>query len=616
MKTDETNQNLLQIFHHRCQSLQDRPALKFKDFSSQQYLSITWNEWAECVQSCALGLYSLGVRQNARVALLSENCPEWTYADLGIMSLGAVNVPVYPTSAPDDVAYILDDAEIEVIFLSTLEHYQRLEPVFREKQSLKAIILFQGVFPGDDVRCLSLQDLMEKGRLCGIESPDLYGRQVDAVAPEQAATIIYTSGTTGRPKGVVLTHKNFIANYLGASQVIQVTENDTALSFLPLSHVFERLAGYYFMAFHGACIAYAENMQSVPQDMLVVKPTVAASVPRLYEKIYARVHEQMEAAPPARRKVFAWAMHVGRRVSERVLSGRPVPLVLEIQRRLADALVYTKLKQKLGGRMRFFISGGAPLPRKLGEFFHCLGIVILEGYGLTETSPVIAVNALNALKFGTVGKPLPGVEVRIAEDGEILTRSDCVMQGYYRNPEATAQVIDSDGWFHTGDIGEIDADGFLRITDRKKDIIVTSGGKNISPQNIENEVLSDKLFTQIVVIGDKRNYLVALIVPNRADVEKYADENGILNKDWPQLLKDPRIYGWIESRLKERLADFARYEQIKYFALLPEELTQAAGELTPTLKVKRKVVSQKYSHLIDELYRKGQSFSGRDTTAG
>lgn len=614
MKTDENTQNLLQIFHHRCKRFQNRPALKFRRPTEQIYHDISWSEWADNVRSCALGLYDLGVREGARIALLSENCPAWTYADLGIMSLGAVNVPVYPTSAPDDVAYILQDAGVEVLFLSTFEHYQRLEAELKECPSLKWIVLFQGNC-SSDARCLTLEALLEKGKLSQNNTPEFYSGQVDRVAPDQPATIIYTSGTTGKPKGVVLTHRNFISNYLSASQVINVTEDDIALSFLPLSHVFERLAGYYFMAFHGACIAYAENMQTVPQDMVIVRPTVAASVPRLYEKIYARVHEQTEAAPPARRKVFAWAMHVGRKVSECRLARKPVPVLLELKRRIADALVYKKLKDKLGGRMRFFISGGAPLPKKLGEFFYCLGVVILEGYGLTETSPVIAVNAVDAIKFGTVGRPLPGIEVKIAADGEILTRSASVMQGYYRNPEATAEVIDTEGWFHTGDIGEIDPDGFLKITDRKKDIIVTSGGKNISPQNIENEVLSDKLFTQIVVIGDKRNYLVALIVPNRLDVEKYASENGFGNMPWDQLINDPRIYQWIESRLNQKLTEFARYEQIKYFALLPGELTQAAGELTPTLKVKRKVITQKYSDLIDSLYRKGEQFSGKNPGA-
>lgn len=607
MADDHIKLNLVQIFRKCSRKFDSRAALQYKNKITDQYVPITWNDWSKKVEQTALGLNALGVASGTRVGLLAENCPEWTFADLGILSLGAINVPIYPTSSPEEVAYIVDNAKIEILFLSNREHYERLTAALAEFSFLKNIILFEG-FRNGDARAMPLDDLLEKGRLAALNQENLYQGFIDRVAPDDPATIIYTSGTTGKPKGVVLSHKNFVANYLSSSEVIKVYPTDTALSFLPLSHVFERMAGYYFMAFHGACIAYAENMQTVPQDMLQVRPTVAASVPRLYEKIYARIQEQLDLAPASKRKIFDWAMKVGKQVSEKTLNDQSVPLGLSLKRSIAEVLVYKKLKMKLGGRMRFFISGGAPLPQKMGEFFYYLGVVILEGYGLTETSPVIAVNSPEALRFGTVGKPLPGVEVKIAEDGEILTRSDSVMQGYYQNDTATAEVIDQEGWFHTGDIGDINPEGYLRITDRKKDIIVTSGGKNISPQNIEGEILADKLFAQVVIIGDKRNYLVALIVPNRTDVEKFAEENSLQSLSWEDLLKHERVYQWVQERLNQRLVEFARYEQIKYFALLPKELSQEAGELTPTLKVKRKVIGQKYADLIDELYRKGESF--------
>lgn len=613
MTDDDIKLNLVQIFRKCSRQFDSRTALQYKNKITGQYVPITWNDWSKRVEQTALGLNALAVASGTRVGLLAENCPEWTFADLGILSLGAINVPIYPTSSPEEVAYIVDNAKIEILFLSNREHYERLTAALAEFSFLKKIILFEG-FRDGDARAMSLDDLLEKGRLGALNQESLYHGFIERVAPDDPATIIYTSGTTGKPKGVVLSHKNFVANYLSSSEVIKVYPTDTALSFLPLSHVFERMAGYYFMAFHGACIAYAENMQTVPQDMLQVKPTVAASVPRLYEKIYARIQEQLDSAPASKRKIFDWAMKVGKQVAEKALNGQSVPLGLSLKRAIAEVLVYKKLKMKLGGRMRFFISGGAPLPQKMGEFFYYLGVVILEGYGLTETSPVIAVNSLEALKFGTVGKPLPGVEVKIAEDGEILTRSDSVMRGYYQNDTATAEVIDQEGWFHTGDIGDIDPQGYLRITDRKKDIIVTSGGKNISPQNIEGEILADKLFAQVVIIGDKRNYLVALIVPNRTDVEKFAEENSLQSLAWEDLLKNESVYQWVQERLNQRLVEYARYEQIKYFALLPKELSQEAGELTPTLKVKRKVIGQKYADLIDELYRKGESFNERTSS--
>lgn len=602
----EARMNLVQIFLDRALIYRSRTALLYKDATERKYQPISWQQWADYVRKTAMGLHALGVRKGDRVAILSENRPEWTYADLGILSLGAIVVPIYPTSSCREIAYILENAGIEVMFVSTAGQLGKISEIFQSVPKLRRVILFDLFSDHLPEKVAHFEYLLELGRREAMNNRDHYSRCVEAVSPSDAATIIYTSGTTGPPKGVVLSHANFIANYLGSSHLIKICDTDVALSFLPLSHVFERLAGYYFMAFHGATIAYAENMQTVPEDMQTIRPTVAAAVPRFYEKMYARILENVELASPLRGRLFSWSLEVGREVACRKIEGQNLSLMLRLRRLVAGALVFSKLKKRLGGRLRYFISGGAPLAKELAEFFYAAGILILEGYGLTETSPVMTVNSPEGFRFGTVGRPIPDVEVKIAEDGEILTRGPCVMMGYYQNEAATQEAM-KDGWFHTGDIGAFDGDGFLKITDRKKDIIVNSGGKKVSPQNIEGLVLGDKLFSQMVLIGDKRNYLVALIVPNRREVEEFAHSNRLGSLAWEELLKQPAVYNWVEGRLRERTKELAPYEQVKYFSLLSGELTQEGGELTPTLKVKRKVVMEKYHDLIESLYQKGEA---------
>ena len=594
--------NLVQIFLSRAKQFGSRAALGRKE--DQRYVDISWQEWSESVKQTALGLFALGVRAGDRAAILSENRPEWTYADLGTLSLGAIVVPIYPTSSLQDISYILENAGAGVLFVSNALPLEKIKGIFDQNPRLRKVILFERPSGNFDDRILSFETLVEMGRRENLNNEGFYDSLVSGVSCDAVATIIYTSGTTGPPKGVMLTHHNFVANCIGAQERIAVDEEEVAISFLPLSHVFERMAGYYFMTFHGATIAYAESMQTVAEDMVLVRPTIAAAVPRFYEKVYAKILDQIESGPALRKKLFYWAIGVGRRVGERRVRKQGVPLGLSLQYVLAQALVFQKLKKKLGGRIRFFISGGAPLSESLAWFFYAAGILILEGYGLSETSPVIAVNSPDAFKFGTVGQPLPNVEVKIADDGEILTRGPCVMKGYYQNEKATQEAMEG-GWFHTGDIGVLDEEGFLKITDRKKDIIATSGGKKVSPQNIENLLLADPFFSQVVLIGDKRNYLVALIVPNASELKRHAREVGLENLSWPELLKDPSISAWVESRIWEKTKDLAPYEQIKCFALLGEELTQEKGDLTPTLKVRRKIVMEKYAGLIEELYRKG-----------
>ncbi|HLD50566.1 MAG TPA: long-chain fatty acid--CoA ligase, partial [bacterium] len=592
--------SLIHLFLAQVQKNPEAIALSYLDAGRGKFTGISRKQLLASVEKAALGLHNLGVRRGDRVGILAENRPEWVIADLAILSLGAVVVPIYPTSSVEETHFLMENAGSDVLFLSTPGQFSRLAQLFSPGCRIRKIILFDLPASPVDSRVMGFTELLEAGRLEKLNSENGYRNFVDSLKPDDLATLIYTSGTTGPPKGVMLTHRNFLENAAGAFEFIKISESDCSISFLPLSHVFERLAGYYFMLAHGATIAYAQNMQTVVGDMREIRPTLACAVPRFYEKFHARVIEKVARASPVQKKIFYWALAVGK--SRLETKSKKMPLLLSLKVALARLLVFKKIKSQLGGRMRFFISGGAPLSRELAEFFYALDILILEGYGLTETSPVITVNSPDHFCFGTVGRPLRNVEVRIAEDGEILTRGPCVMQGYYQNPEATREVI-RDGWFHTGDVGCFTAGGFLKITDRKKDIIKTSGGKMISPQNIEGMILADPLFSQAIVIGDKRNYLVALLVPNRTEVETRAREMGISCSSPEEMLRHPKIQEWIETRFRERTRGLAPFEQIKYYALLSEELTLAAGEITPTLKVKRKVVCEKFKDIIEELYR-------------
>jgi len=423
------------------------------------------------------------------------------------------------------------------------------------------------------------------------------------VKGDDLATLIYTSGTTGEPKGVMLTHNNLASNVVAAEKAIPVLgPDDVALSFLPLSHSFERTAGYNFMLHSGATIAYAESVDKVPENMLEIRPTVMCSVPRLYEKMYARVNERVAAGPPLRQKIFRWAVGVGAEMFSHVVAHTTPGPLLKLQFAIADRLAFAKIKERTGGRLKLFVSGGAPLAREIAEFFGAAGLLVCEGYGLTETSPVITCNRPDNLRPGTVGLPLDGVEVKIAEDGEILSRGPHIMKGYFNKPEATAEAIDPEGWFHTGDVGHLDPDGFLVITDRKKDIIVTSGGKNIAPQPIENRLKTNAFFTEVVMIGDKRNYPTALVVPNFEALETWAAKTGLQAASREELVARPEVEQHVLGLMAELLSDIAQYEKIKKVTVLPTEFTQESGELTPTLKVKRRVIADRYRDQIERMY--------------
>jgi long-chain acyl-CoA synthetase len=567
-----------------------------------QYQGITYQEFGERVKNLALGLASLGVKKGDRVSLLSENRPEWAISDLAILSLGAINVPIYPSLIPKQIEYILNDSEAKVIITSIPDQTSKIVEIMKNLPVLKHIVYMDSPTAINE-KMLSFQQVSEKGKAYESKHPDYYDHAAKAVKPDDPAGIIYTSGTTGNPKGAILTHNNFLSNVQGGVASLNITSADTFLSFLPLCHVFERMGGHFCPLSVGATIAYAESIDTVAQNLGEVKPTIMTSVPRLFEKMYTRVLENARAGGAAKQKIFNWAIQIGAKYVKAEAQGK-IGGMLKIKHNLAYKLVFSKLHERVGGRLRFFVSGGAPLPQEIGEFFYYAGIKILEGYGLTESSPVIAVNLEDKFKFGTVGPVLEKgeVAVKIADDGEILTRGPHVMKGYYKKPAETKEAIDNDGWLHTGDIGFLDEDGFLVITDRKKNILVTSGGKNIAPAPIENLLLTSPLIDQVMVIGDKRKFLSALIVPNFEVLQSYSQEQNIPFKNNEELVTNQKINQYVTNEVERLSADLARFEQVRAFRLLSRAFTIEEGELTPTLKIKRKVVEEKFADIINSMY--------------
>jgi long-chain acyl-CoA synthetase len=591
--------SLAEMFFQTCNKFSDKVALMYKDEGS--YKSVLFNEVRKEVQNLAGGIASLGVQKGDKVVILSENRKEWSFFDYATLINGAASVPIYSTLLPRQIKFIINNSDAKVVVVSNREQLEKVKEVEAELPKVEKIIVIDsgGV---EHPKMVTYKELIEQGKKYLSKNNNLIEKSVSGLTRNDLATIIYTSGTTGVPKGVMLTHGNFLANIEGGLQAIPVSEADSFLSFLPLSHVFERMVGH-FLAFQiGATIAYAENVDTVAENLKEVKPTIMASVPRLFEKIYGRIIDSLEEGSPLKKKLFFWAIGVGKKVTEHKQQNIPLPNGLRLKYSIATKLVFSKLHERVGGRIRFFVSGGAPLSKEIGEFFTAAGLLILEGYGLTETSPVITVNLLDKFRFGAVGFPLNNVEVKIAEDGEILTKGPHVMKGYYKDEESTKEAIDSAGWFHTGDIGHIDEDGMLVITDRKKNIIVTAGGKNIAPQYIENLLVTSRYIEQALVIGDKRKYCSALIVPNMETIKKYAEEKGLIDIPDQELINNPEILKLIEGEVATVSKELASYETIKKFTLIDHLFTIESGELTPTLKVKRNVVEQRYKDIINELY--------------
>ncbi len=587
---------LPEIFLNTVRSYPKPDLMKVK--RNDVYADVSTAEFETAVRRLALGLKDLGHGRGAKLIILSENRPEWTMTDFANLCLGGVTVPIYTTLTGDQVKYIINDSDAEIVVVSNLFQYQKIAAIRPDLPRVKHVVIFQPKAPAADV--LTMAEVQSRGEAVEAAHPGLFEETARGVRPDDEASIIYTSGTTGVPKGVVLTHANFAGNIVSVSNIIEFSAADTVLSFLPLSHVLERMVTFTYV-YKGCSIAYAENAETVAHNLLEIRPQIMVSVPRVFEKIYSRVMDNVLSSSGLKRKIFFWAIGVGRAVGQKKLVGKSAGPILKFKHNLAHKLVFSKILEKTGGRVRFFVSGGAPLSKDIAEFFYAIGLVVLEGYGLTETSPVLAVNTFEALRFGTVGKILPGVEIKIAPDGEILAKGPNVMKGYYKKPEETRNVFEN-GWFKTGDIGFIDADGFLTITDRKKDLIVTSGGKNIAPQPIENVLKTNPYITNAVVIGDRRHYVIALIVPNFEKIEEYAKFVKIPFKDRAELVQNEQIVSFIRSEIERTTPNLASYERIKKIAILDREFDIERDEITPTLKVKRNIIENRYRELIEGLY--------------
>ncbi len=589
---------LTALFFDAMERFRDRPA-RLRARREGGWVDISTLEVADCVHALSLGLKELGVVPGDRVAILSENRPEWAYADFAILTARCTDVPIYATLPAGQIEGLLRDSGAVAILLSNRTQLDKIQEVRGRLPALAHVIVFDDGLEATNV--LGLRKVLATGRAAAPRYPG-WRDEALSVRPEDVATIIYTSGTTGEPKGVMLTHRNICSNVNAALTVLDVRDQDESLCFLPLSHILERTAGLYVMIRAGVTINYARSIESVAADMLERRPTLLTAVPRMFEKIHERVLDKVQAGGPARQRVFRWAKAAGEAWADRRIERRPVPLMLRLRYAIADRLVFRKLRAGTGGRLRCTISGGAPLNPEIARFFYAAGIPILEGYGLTETSPVIAVNSLEAHRLGSVGRPLPGVEVRIADDGEILTRGPHVMKGYYHKPEATAAVLSPDGWFHTGDIGRLDPDGFLFITDRKKDLIVTAGGKNIAPQPIEGRLKTNPFVANAVMLGDRRKFPVVLLVPNFEKLRAWAHTERLAFVDDTALVALPAVRTKMELEAKKHLRDLAHFEVPKKFLVLPRDFSIERGEMTPKLSVRRRVVETNYAEEIAGLY--------------
>ena len=585
-----------QLFLTAVEDHGERLAYRYFSDEGSKLEDVTFGEVYELVRATAAALQELGLTRGDKVAILSENRLEWALVDFACLCSGILDVPIYSTLTAPQVAHILKDSHSKLVFVSDSEQAEKaLEASRRIERDLRVVIFDPtGPVPAG---VLVWRDFLEHGRNAAADGDQRFRATALEAGPEDLATILYTSGTTGDPKGVMLTHNNLASNVKAVQRVLPRVADETSLVFLPLSHVLQRMVSLLYFS-DGVTQVLAHSMETVAEDLTIVRPNIAVSVPRLYEKVYNAVME----AQGIKKMLVQWAREVGGAWTVEKLAGREPSGVLKLVYAIADTLVFRKIRAALGGRVRYFVSGGAPLSPEINRFFFSAGIQILEGYGLTETSPVTNLNTPDDLRIGTVGKPIPGTEIRIGDNGEILVRGPQVMKGYYGLPEATAEAIDAEGWFHTGDVGKIDEDGFLSVTDRIKDIIVTAGGKNVAPQPIENQLKADDFIEQAVMLGDRESYCVLLVVPSFPNLEAWARRSGIIVSDRKALLASKPVQEQMEARVMARLEDLARYERPKKIGLIAAPFTVDDGTLTPTQKVKRRVVRARYRDLIDAFY--------------
>ncbi|MFN8674672.1 MAG: long-chain fatty acid--CoA ligase [Candidatus Sericytochromatia bacterium] len=590
-----------EIFIETAKKNENKKALGKKD-SSGEYKYITYKELHEKVNCFASAMIEMGMKSHDKLALMSENSPEWVITDLGDMFSNVLNVPIYPTLTYPQLEYILNNCGARGIVVSNNTHYQKVVKIFDSVPTLEFVVYVDKVekVEHEKVKTYSFDEILEKGKNALNKNLPEIEKRISETQEDDVCSIIYTSGTTGDPKGVMLTNKNFMSNSVESAKILLPKSVDALeLSFLPLSHVLERVVYYAIVVVIGGKVAYAESIDAISKNLLEVKPTILVSVPRIYEKIYNKVMEGVNASPPLKKNIFKWALNTGKEYYEANKYGHSLSFILEMEYKLAEKLVFNKIREKTGGNLQVLVSGGAPLMKELAEFFAYIGLPIQEGYGLTETSPVIAFNRKHNIKFGTVGQMIPDVSVKIAEDGEILAKGPNIMKGYYNNPVATAEVIDKEGWFHTGDIGELDSENFLKITDRKKELIIMSNGKNVAPQPIENLLKTSIFIEQVATIGDNRKYMSALIVPNYEELRK---KLGITLSN-QELCKDQKVMDFMMSEVKAITKDkLAKFEELKKITLLPREFTLENNEITPTLKLKRKIISKNFKEEIEAMY--------------
>jgi long-chain acyl-CoA synthetase len=578
-------------------------AFKFRDIEGT-IQGLTYSELKEKVECLTLGLMELGIHQFDRIGIVSENRLEWIIADLAIVNFGAIDVPVFPTLTAKQIEYIFNNSQVTAVIVSNIFQLKKILEVKENIPSLRHIIVMNDDYSPKDLIVKSISDLITWGQNAK-NNQDCDALLMNArakVHPDDLLTIIYTSGTTGEPKGVMLSHKNVLSNYEGVIRAIAFREDDVSVSYLPLSHSYERTTGYYSLFFLGVTIALADSIDTLLPFIQEIKPTVFTTVPKFLQTVQKKIKSSVEKEGGIKLKIFNWALKTGGEYVRRQEQGKST-FTLDLQIKLADKLVFSKIREKLGGHVRMMASGGAALPDDIHEFFTSLGIVLIQGYGLTETSPVVSLTREGEIEIGTIGKPIFNVEVKIAEDGEILVRGDNVMKGYWADPVATEQAIDEDGWLYTGDIGVFTEKGNIRITDRKKDIFVSSGGKNIAPQPIEGLLSQSKYIDNVILIGERREYCTALITPNYEQLEALAKDFDIKFDNVTELISNSKIISTLKKEIDYLQKDIAKYEKVRKFALLSTPFSIENGELSPKMSVRRHIVEKKYAEIIEQLYK-------------
>ncbi|HQK06759.1 MAG TPA: long-chain fatty acid--CoA ligase [Spirochaetota bacterium] len=591
-----------QVFRNRVQKYGSRIALEKK--LNGKWESVSWEDYYKRAAYVGLALKDMGLQKGDRVSLLSENRLEWLYADMGVLGAGGCIVPIYPTLIDDEVEYIVSHSDSKFLIVENNAQLQKGLYTAKRYPGLKKIIVIDTTEVNVNPMIMDYNELLDKGKVLYNKNPEAFASLADTIAQDDLATIVYTSGTTGVPKGAMITHKNIMAviKALDTIEPHYAYDSDQTVPFLPLSHVFERVAGHFYGMYVGITASYAESLDTLIQDIQEKRPTVVLAVPRVLEKVYQQIISQVQEQSPFKQKVFYWGQKVGSKISELREQKKNPGFNLSLKYKIAYAIIFKKLQNALGGRVRWMTASGAPTAREIILFFNSAGIMVIEGYGMTECCAPATMSNIADYRIGTVGRPLPGVDIKIADDGEILIKGDNVFKGYWKMPEETKDSFTQDGYFMSGDIGLFDDAGFLMITDRKKDLIITSGGKNVAPQKIENLIKSDPLFTEAIVIGDKRKYLIALVNISQEQAERIAKEKGINVNSLHDLFNNPRFQTIVEEHIEKCNQKLARYETVKKVGIIKNEFSKETGELTATLKVKRKAVQQKYQSIIDSLY--------------